>query len=139
AAEDAELGEKLDAVVAAHRAWVKSCKTGAGIDRHLWALNFTARKAEESADGIALLKDEGVALALRDFLSTTSVGSADQLIRYAFAPSVDEGFGVNYTPNQDHIEYLVSYSESGEGPQWFVENLVIAGLKAADYVSALKK
>src|SRR5699024_1248760 len=80
-AEDAEVREKLDAVLAAHRAWVKSCKTGAGIDRHLWALSFTARKAEESADGIALLKDEGVALALRDFLSTTSVGSADQLIR----------------------------------------------------------
>ena len=24
----------------------------------------------------------------------------DQLIRYAFAPTVAEGFGANYTPNQ---------------------------------------
>ena len=139
AAADAELREKLDAVLAAHRGWVKSCKAGAGIDRHLWALNFTARKSEEDADGIALLKDEGVALALRDFLSTTSVGSADQLIRYAFAPSVAEGFGVNYTPDQEHIEYLVSYSESAEDPQWFLENLVTAGQLLADYLGALEK
>ena len=139
AAEDAELREKLDAVLAAHRAWVKSCKAGAGIDRHLWALNFTARKSEEGTDGITLLKDEGVALALRDFLSTTSVGSADQLIRYAFAPTVAEGFGVTYTPNQDHIEYLVSYSESAEDPQWFLENLVTAGQLLVDYLAALKK
>ena len=139
AAADAELREKLDAVLAAHRGWVKSCKAGAGIDRHLWALNFTARKSEEGADGIALLKDEGVALALRDFLSTTSVGSADQIIRYAFAPTVAEGFGVNYTPDQDHIEYLVSYSESAEDPQWFLENLVTAGQLLADYLGALEK
>lgn len=103
-----------------HRAHVKMCKAGRGFDRHLWALRFIAE--EEVAAGRLermpeLFDDPGLRAAQTDFLSTTSIGADDRIIRYAFAPTVDGGFGVNYTPKPGAIEYCVTYDRgNAEAP-----------------------
>lgn len=97
------------AVMAAHRGWVKACKSGNGMDRHLWALRRTA--AEAGAEP-GLFGDPGVVAARTDFLSTTSIGSDAVIRRYTFAPTVPNGFGVNYTPLDGEIEYCLSFSSS---------------------------
>ena len=129
--EKRKLVEGLQAALNAHREWVIGCKTGQGIDRHLWALAFTAEKCEEKpTDGSAplpLLADPGVVAARTDFLSTTSIGSDAHIIRYTFAPTVPHGYGVNYTPKAHSIEYCLTFRRSeAEKPEEFQDNLTRA-------------
>ncbi|MDN5641179.1 MAG: choline/carnitine O-acyltransferase [Actinomycetia bacterium] len=115
--EDASLGMFSEALEA-HRSWVKACKRGEGVDRHLLGLrriaaenldlddggdgSEDARAADVDAEARAFLADPGVAAATTDFLSTTSIGGAQQIVRYAFAPTIPEGFGISYTPPGGH-------------------------------------
>ncbi|MDO4610265.1 choline/carnitine O-acyltransferase [Corynebacterium sp.] len=131
----------LRAALDAHRGWVKACKSGAGFDRHLWALRFTAEEAVER--GLlgampAVFTDPGIAAARSDFLSTTSIGSDAQIVRYAFAPTVEGGFGVNYTPHADHVEYCVIHDEAADGADRFLDALPEAALRVADAARALE-
>ncbi|MDY6054541.1 choline/carnitine O-acyltransferase [Micrococcus sp.] len=159
----------------AHRDWVKACKSGAGVDRHLWGLGKAVEgtlagtsgraddrtKPSDSSDSVngadapgsradhgpavvgeeaaavvrALLADPGVRAAREDFLSTTSIGGAEQIVRYAFAPSVPEGYGVSYTPSEDEFEYCVSsWSGAREG---FLAQLGPAAAVLAELVDDL--
>nr|WP_255549605.1 choline/carnitine O-acyltransferase [Corynebacterium sp. TAE3-ERU12] len=137
--------EQLQAALDAHRGWVKSCKSGQAFDRHLWALAFTAAKAGVEPE---IAGDEGIAAARTDFLSTTSIGSDAQIVRYAFAPTVPGGFGVNYTPLADEVEYCVSYWAQqpragadgmpvSQRAAEFLANLPIAAQKLADFIDEL--
>ena len=120
------LADLLRAALDAHRGWVIGCKTGNGIDRHLWALAFTAEK--EGLGSLDLMADPGVIAARTDFLSTTSIGSDRQIVRYVFAPTVPNGFGVNYTPGAEKIEYCLTWdAATAEKPEEFQRNLVRAG------------
>lgn len=120
------LAELLRAALDAHRNWVIGCKTGNGIDRHLWALAFTAEK--EGLGSLDLMADPGVVAARTDFLSTTSIGSDRQIVRYVFAPTVPNGFGVNYTPGAEKIEYCLTWdAATAEKPEEFQRNLARAG------------
>lgn len=131
----AELRERLTDALEAHRTWVKLCKSGNAIDRHLWGLNFMATQRRQA---MSLFEDTGVRKAREDFLSTSSVGSNTQIIRYAYAPSVPEGFGVNYTPGESTIEYLVNYwSDDADQPDEFIANLDRAAELLATYLRAL--
>lgn len=124
------LNDLLHAAIDAHRGWVKACKKGEGIDRHLWALAFTAEKmASAGAQATpALMEDPGVIAARTDFLSTTSIGSDRQIVRYVFAPTVAQGFGVNYTPGAETIEYCLTWhATTAERPEEFQANLARAG------------
>ncbi|MDO5633404.1 MAG: choline/carnitine O-acyltransferase [Micrococcus sp.] len=125
-AQDAALRAALDAALEAHRGWIKACKAGAGVDRHLWGLALAGSGAEgggEDAYG-ELLADPAVRAARHDFLSTTSLGGADVFVRYAFVPTVAEGFGVNYTPGEEHLEFCVSFwADTAEQPEAFLAAL----------------
>ncbi|WP_448852633.1 choline/carnitine O-acyltransferase [Corynebacterium sp. 335C] len=124
--DGASPADLLRAALDAHRGWVKACKAGAGFDRHLWALRFTAEEAVARGrlDAIpALFDDPGIAAARTGFLSTTSIGSDAQIVRYAFAPTVEGGFGVNYTPHADHVEYCIIHDEAAEGADAFLAAL----------------
>ncbi|WP_408910693.1 choline/carnitine O-acyltransferase [Corynebacterium gottingense] len=71
--------------------------------------------------------DETTIAARQDFLSTTSIGGADQIVRYAFAPTLPEGFGVAYTPLPKATEYCVSFNaDTAERPEKFLRNLARA-------------
>lgn len=128
--------EELQAALNAHRNWVIGCKTGRGIDRHLWALSFTAEK--QSGAPLPLLEDPGVKAARTDFLSTTSIGSDAHIIRYTFAPTVPNGYGVNYTPKATSIKYCLTFDRTkAEQPEQFQANLTRAAELLADYLREL--
>ena len=129
------LGEALEA----HRGWVKACKSGQGVDRHLLGLRLMADcTGEDGAPGSVrdveavteFFEDVGIAQAREDFLSTTSVGSSAQILRYAFAPSVPEGFGISYTPHAEHFEFCVTWREEAGGQR------AAAFLRALEQASA---
>lgn len=128
--------ETLQAALNAHRNWVIGCKTGRGIDRHLWALSFTSEK--QSGAPLELLADPGVKAARTDFLSTTSIGSDAHIIRYVFAPTIPNGFGVNYTPKATSIEYCLTFNrDKAEQPEQFQANLTRAAELLADFLRTL--
>lgn len=128
--------EALQEALNAHRNWVIGCKTGRGIDRHLWALSFTSEK--QSGAPLELLADPGVKAARTDFLSTTSIGSDAHIIRYVFAPTIPNGFGVNYTPKATSIEYCLTFSrDKAEQPEQFQANLTRAAELLADFLRSL--
>lgn len=128
--------EALQEALNAHRNWVIGCKTGRGIDRHLWALSFTSEK--QSGAPLALLADPGVKAARTDFLSTTSIGSDAHIIRYVFAPTIPNGFGVNYTPKATSIEYCLTFNrDKAEQPKQFQANLTPAAELLADFLRSL--
>lgn len=128
--------ETPQAALNAHRNWVIGCKTGRGIDRHLWALSFTSEK--QSGAPLELLADPGVKAARTDFLSTTSIGSDTHIIRYVFAPTIPNGFGVNYTPKATSIEYCLTFNrDKAEQPKQFQANLTRAAELLADFLRTL--
>ncbi len=124
----------LRAALDAHRDWVKACKTGRGVDRHLWALGWTARELGEDP---GFLRDPGLAAARTDFLSTTSIGSDAQVVRYAFAPTTSGGFGVCYTPLADAVEYTVTFGADAERPEAFLEALGEAARRLAGFIARI--
>ena len=111
----------LEDAINAHRAWVKRCKSGNGFDRHIQMMATID-------DTHAFFNDTRVTAARRDFLSTTSIGGAAQIVRYCFAPALPEGFGIAYTPLYDDTEYCVSWNAAtAEQPEEFLANLTKAG------------
>lgn len=124
----------LQAALDAHRDWVKACKTGRGVDRHLWALGWTAQELGEDPE---FLRDPGLAAARTDFLSTTSVGSDTQVVRYAFAPTTPGGFGICYTPLADAVEYTVTFGADTERPEAFLDALGEAAGRLAGFITGL--
>ena len=133
--------QDLDDVLGAHRAWVKACKRGAGVDRHLLGLRFTVASMEaegQELTGTEFLTDPGVAATTYDFLSTTSIGGADYFVRYAFVPSVPEGFGISYTPQPESFEYCVTWHPStADQPDGFLHALPQASDLLWSFVASL--
>ncbi len=83
------VGGALDA----HRDWVKAAKAGHGVDRHLLGL----RLAAERLDAVSPLhRSEAYRRLTTDFLSTTSMGGRDQIVRCTFSPTSRGGFGFYY-------------------------------------------
>ena len=123
----------LEAAVNAHRAWVKRCKSGSGFDRHIQMM--------ATIDDSHPFFHDPVATAVRtDFLSTTSIGGADQVVRYCFAPAVPEGFGIAYTPLADDSEFCVSWNATtAERPAEFIANLTKAGALLWQFCAGLSK
>lgn len=135
--------QDLDDVLGAHRAWVKACKRGDGVDRHLLGLRFTAAAIEaegKELTGTEFLTDPGVAATTYDFLSTTSIGGADYFVRYAFVPSVPEGFGISYTPQPKSFEYCVTWHPSrADQPDAFLHALPQASDLLWSFVASLNE
>lgn len=133
--------QDLDDVLDAHRAWVKACKRGDGVDRHLLGLRFTAATMEaegQELTGTEFLTDPGVVATTYDFLSTTSIGGADYFVRYAFVPSVPEGFGISYTPRPESFEYCVTWHPShADRPDDFIHALPHAADLLWSFVTSL--
>ncbi|MGB5953056.1 MAG: choline/carnitine O-acyltransferase, partial [Ornithinimicrobium sp.] len=96
--------EQVHAAAHAHKEWIKACKTGHGIDRHLTGL---ALMAEQTGRTLPVQQDAGWDRLKTDFLSTTSIGDHDHIAGMAFAPTSGGGIGINYTPLGDDYEFLV--------------------------------
>ena len=101
--------EHLFAALAAHKSWVVACKTGNGIDRHLFGLRLMAARNGRTP---ALFTDPAYARLTTDFLSTTSLGDPHQLLRFAFAPTSAGGIGISYSADAGVLEFCLSYRAS---------------------------
>lgn len=127
--------EHLAAALEAHRAQVKRCKAGQGIDRHLFGLDLMARKL-----GLAnpLTEDPGYRLLVNDFLSTTSLGNQDTIVRAAFAPTSPGGIGIYYSLVPGGYEWLLSHRAGDtESYDAFVENLRAGATAMQELFAAL--
>lgn len=98
--------DQLFAALAAHKDWVKACKSGHAIDRHLFGLRMMAAREGRTP---ALFGDPGYARLTTDFLSTTSLGDPHQLLRFAFAPTSTGGIGISYSTEDGLYEFCLSY------------------------------
>nr|WP_305086230.1 choline/carnitine O-acyltransferase [Corynebacterium sp. CCUG 65737] len=117
----------LTSALDAHRGWVKRCKSGNGFDRHIQMM-------ASIDDSDVFFTDLAATAARRDFLSTTSIGGANQIVRYCFAPTLPEGFGISYTPLPNDAEFCVSWNtETAEQPEKFRANLVAAAAMLWDF------
>ena len=114
------LPDDLRSALDAHRAWVKRCKSGNGVDRHIQMM----ATIDDPASSDPFFTDRAATAARRDFLSTTSIGGANQVVRYCFAPTLPEGFGISYTPLPEHTEFCISWNTTtAEQPEKFRANL----------------
>jgi len=117
----------LQAALEAHRGWVKRCKSGNGFDRHIQMMATIEDPESGSAGTDAFFTDRLATAARRDFLSTTSIGGPNQIVRYCFAPTLPEGFGISYTPLPSDAEYCTSWNtDTAEKPAEFRANLTRA-------------
>ncbi|WP_144791710.1 choline/carnitine O-acyltransferase [Kocuria palustris] len=121
ALEGCATREQLRSAIDAHKDWIKACKSGRGPDRHLRGLRLMAG---DSGAGEELFGSEALAAVSEDFLSTTSVGGPEAIVRYAFAPSAPGGFGIAYTKGEEEFEFCLSFrADSAEDPEGFAEAL----------------
>uniref|UniRef100_UPI0025BBF9EA choline/carnitine O-acyltransferase n=1 Tax=Brevibacterium sp. TaxID=1701 RepID=UPI0025BBF9EA len=128
--------EDLEAALDAHRAWVKACKSGNGFDRHLAGLRMMAARQGGTVD--PFLTSFALARMRTDFLSTTSLGTPAQVVRYAFAPTVEDGFGIAYTQRAQDYEFCVSWhAGSAEAPDAFLTNIPRAAALLRDFLRTL--
>ncbi len=104
--------EQLFAALSAHKSWVIACKTGNGIDRHLFGLRMMAARDGRTPE---LFTDPAYSRLTTDFLSTTSLGGPHQLLRFAFAPTSAGGIGISYSADAGVLEFCLSYAESEHG------------------------
>jgi carnitine O-acetyltransferase len=119
--DGAATAAQLEAMLAAHRAQVKACKSGDGFDRHLLGLQASAERLGLEDP---FFSNADLAALRRDLLSTTSLGTPEQVIDYVFAPTVPEGFGVCYTPYPDALGFVVTYNEAtAKAPEAFLAAL----------------
>ena len=127
--------EQFKAALDAHRGWVKACKSARGIDRHLLGLQYVA---ERHGLDTSFFDNPGLAVMRRDFLSTTSIGGPEQIVRYAFAPTTPEGFGMTYTRLSDGYEYCINYRrDTSEDLEGFARNLTVGAEKLWEFVRAV--
>jgi carnitine O-acetyltransferase len=114
--DGAATAAQLEAMLAAHRAQVKACKSGDGFDRHLLGLQASAERLGLEDP---FFSNADLAALRRDLL-----GTPEQVIDYVFAPTVPEGFGVCYTPYPDALGFVVTYNEAtAKAPEAFLAAL----------------
>lgn len=90
----------LNTALQAHKNWVVGCKTGRGIDRHLYALSCRASQSQAFFDKVNSYYG-------CDFLSTSTLGDQSPIRRFIFAPTSEQGFGVSYSFGDTHYEYCL--------------------------------
>ncbi|PIE46900.1 MAG: hypothetical protein CSA42_05660 [Gammaproteobacteria bacterium] len=97
--------DDLTNALTAHKSWVIACKTGQGIDRHLYALKEICTEYDDVSQKFFELVDK---FAGKDFLSTSTVGGQYPIHRVLFFPTSQGGFGVNYSINNPYYEFCLT-------------------------------
>ncbi|MDO5737276.1 MAG: choline/carnitine O-acyltransferase [Propionibacteriaceae bacterium] len=99
--------DHLYLALAAHRDQIITCKSGQGFNRHLFGLRLMAEHLGLEAP---LFNDASYHRLTTDFLSTSSVGDAAQIMRFTFAPTSAGGIGVNYSLTDGVYEYCLIHN-----------------------------
>ena len=130
-----ELVDGLKHAAEQHRQWIKRCKSGNGINRHLLALRILGRQAGTE---MPLFEDESYVRLTTDVVSTSSLGSHAQVGRVVFAPTSQGGLGVNYTVLPEGMDFAVTGTCAERDPDAFVAGLQQAGHKLTELFETLE-
>eukprot|EP01120_Amphizonella_sp_Union-15-10_P006738 TRINITY_DN2206_c0_g1_i1.p1 TRINITY_DN2206_c0_g1~~TRINITY_DN2206_c0_g1_i1.p1 ORF type:complete len:465 (+),score=48.62 TRINITY_DN2206_c0_g1_i1:492-1886(+) len=90
--------QALKRAVKQHGSVIKACKTGNGVDRHLYGLFWLSKQQQQRYPGYELpeiFNDVGWSRLRHDVLSTSNCGGY-ALSLFGFGPVVDDGFGIGY-------------------------------------------
>lgn len=113
-----------------HKNRIKACKLGHGVHRHL--LGLSARVQADEMMPAVLTHPAWMQLQY-DFLSTSSLGDDAVLGAFAFAPSVPDGVGVNYSAVADGWRFTLSYRQTqADDVDRFAAALVEGGVSMVD-------
>lgn len=96
----------FQAALAEHKARIKACKTGHGINRHLLGLKLMAVKRGMRPE---IFEGKAYQTITEDFFSTSTIGGNQTVCRFAFAPTSRPGFGINYTITDNGWEFVLCY------------------------------
>src|SRR5699024_1552989 len=108
---DQATESEFTAAVSAHTDWIKAAKLSQVFDRHLFMMQYIGQELG-GADAEIFTK---YGAAQEDFLSTSSLGTPEAIIRFLFAPTAKHGFGVNYTTVDAGTEYVVTWADDTPG------------------------
>ena len=75
--------------------------------------------------------------AREDFLSTSTMGGPDAIVRFIYAPTEEHGFGVNYTTVNSGTEYVVTWVDGMPKADEFYRNLQPAAELLYDFIAQI--
>ena len=125
---------QFKAALSAHRQWVIAAKNGEGFDRHFFMLRHIGQELGGANAAIFTEHTD----AVDDFVSTSSLGGPETIIRYIYAPTVEGGFGVNYTTLPNRTEFLVTWVTGTPHAEAFHRNLQPAAELLYDFIATLE-
>ena len=106
-----EKAERFRKAAKAHTDRLTECKTGAGIQRHLYGLECVYKRSGQSLNisgPPSIISSTAWQRLCHDFLSTSTAGSAEGMVLAGFAPVVEDGFGICYLISGSSINFTVS-------------------------------
>ena len=125
--------EQFAAALTAHRDWVGAANMGKVFDRHLMMLEYIAQELG-GAEADFFTKNTK---ARENFLSTSTLGSAEVVVRSLFAPACVDGFGVSYTSTLDGTEFMVTWGAEARQAEIFLSKLEPAAELLYNFTAAI--
>src|SRR5699024_6419375 len=131
---DKANAQQLNAALAAHREWADAAKAGKGFDRHFFMLQHIGTElGGANADLFTENTD-----AIEAFVTTSTSGGPDAIVRAVTAPAVEHGFAVHYTPGTPDTELLVTWVDGRPRAEQFYQNLKPAAELLYDFIATIQ-
>ena len=125
--------EHFAAALTAHRDWVSAANMGKVFDRHLMILEYIAQELGGAQADLFTKNTK----ARENFLSTSTLGNAEVVVRSLFAPACVDGFGVSYTPVLEGIEFMVTWGDEAGQAEIFLSKLEPAAELLYNFTAAI--
>ena len=125
---------QFTAALSAHQEWIIAAKNGDAFDRHFFMLRHIGQELGGANAAIFTEHTD----AVDDFVSTSSLGGPEAIIRYIYPPTIEGGFGVNYTTLPNRTEFLVTWITGTQGAEAFHRNLQPAAELLYDFIATLE-
>ncbi|AOV08175.1 hypothetical protein BI350_11950 [Sporosarcina ureilytica] len=126
-----EVNVLMEAASAAHSHRIHQCRTGFGVERHMFGLEQVYIQYGESL-GIkklpAIFKDEGYQTLREDFISTSGM-AYDNVRSRIFGPVVKGGFGIAYILLDSSISINISCRTAEKEQATELKNHMLDALK----------
>lgn len=126
--------QQLHATLTAHREWVDAVKLGKGFDRHFFMLQYIGQELGGADAEIFTEHTE----AVEDFVTTSTAGGSEAILRAIAPPAAEHGFAVHYTPGSTGTEFLVSWIDGRPRAERFYQNLKPAAEFLYDFIASIE-
>ncbi len=124
--------ELLKKALVAHIDRIKLCKSGNGIERHLYALEKMNKLYIQNEEAELFFDDISYKKLRTDFISTSNCGS-EKIRCFGFGRVVPGGYGIGYNVNNKNISVTISSDKENEkDARKLIQNLFVALKEIAD-------